>query len=250
MNDRSFLLATNAVYNFWLYELCDVFIVSLLIVIYQLSCHFAQSCSDESGSDEAHDGRLCISRDQTICSKHPVHLLGSWPTTVASLHALRHRRAMAKITQEAQRHHSLYHGRLIPRYCQHFSLSLSSTFRILSITDSPLTNQNPEFHYPDAEKDFDTVFATLRSIRSLAASYSIQTNIQATIVSASPNESAMLTSQTPTIVALVKGCKSATVVPDATHVPEGCGSAVLSPTLTVYLLVKVNTSSSFSLIRR
>lgn len=52
----------------------------------------------------------------------------------------------------------------------------------------------------------------------------------------------MLTSQSATIVALVKGCKSATVVPDVTHVPEGCGSAVLSPTLTVYLLVKVTVA--------
>lgn len=104
------------------------------------------------------------------------------------------------------------------------------------------SHQNTEIHYPDAEKDFDTVFATLRTIRSLAASYSIQSNIQATIVSTSPNESTMLAAQSPTIVALVKGCKSATVVSNSSEVPEGCGSAVLSPTLTVYLLVKVNIS--------
>jgi len=29
MNDRSFMLATTTVYNFWLYELCDVFIVGV-----------------------------------------------------------------------------------------------------------------------------------------------------------------------------------------------------------------------------
>lgn len=85
------------------------------------------------------------------------------------------------------------------------------------------------------------MFATLRSIRSLAASYSIQTNIQAYIVSTSPNESTMLDSQTATIVPLVKGCKSATVVSDVSQIPEGCGSAVLSPSLTVYILVKVRT---------
>lgn len=50
----------------------------------------------------------------------------------------------------------------------------------------------------------------------------------------------MLQSQTQTIVPLVKGCKSATVVSDVSQIPEGCGSAVLSPTLTVYILVKVN----------
>jgi valyl-tRNA synthetase len=28
LTERNFLMATNAVYNFWLYELCDVYIVS------------------------------------------------------------------------------------------------------------------------------------------------------------------------------------------------------------------------------
>lgn len=107
--------------------------------------------------------------------------------------------------------------------------------------------QNPDFNFPDAEKDFDTVFATLRSIRSLAASYNIQTNLQATILSTSPNEAGMLTSQTPTIIALVKGCKAATVVSSAADIPEGCGSVVLSPTLTVYLLVKVRLSHHYFL---
>jgi valyl-tRNA synthetase len=27
LNERNFMAATNAVYNFWLYELCDVYIV-------------------------------------------------------------------------------------------------------------------------------------------------------------------------------------------------------------------------------
>lgn len=48
----------------------------------------------------------------------------------------------------------------------------------------------------------------------------------------------MLASQAPTISTLIKGCKSATVV-SAGEVPAGCGSVVLSPTLTVNLLVKV-----------
>lgn len=31
--ERNFMAATNAVYNFWLYELCDVYIVSSLFKI-------------------------------------------------------------------------------------------------------------------------------------------------------------------------------------------------------------------------
>jgi len=109
---------------------------------------------------------------------------------------------------------------------------------IPSIMVSAFPVHNPVFEYPDAEKDFDAVFATLRTIRSLAASYNLQSNIQATILSTSPNENAVLMNQTSTIVPLVKGCKSAKVISDASRVPDGCGSAVLSPTLTVYLLVK------------
>jgi len=38
--DRNFMQATNVAYNFWLYELCDVYIVSLL-----LSDHISGRCS-------------------------------------------------------------------------------------------------------------------------------------------------------------------------------------------------------------
>lgn len=30
LTDRNFMLATSAAYNFWLYELCDVYIVRVL----------------------------------------------------------------------------------------------------------------------------------------------------------------------------------------------------------------------------
>lgn len=46
----------------------------------------------------------------------------------------------------------------------------------------------------------------------------------------------MISTQTPTISSLIKGCKSVVVTSD---IPEGCGSVVLSPTLTVHLLVRV-----------
>ena len=93
--------------------------------------------------------------------------------------------------------------------------------------------------HPEAEKEFDTVFSTIKAIRSLAAQYNLQSNLQVTILSTSPNENAMLEGQAPTIVALSKGCQSANIISDTALVPPGCGSVVLSPSLTVYLLVKV-----------
>ena len=35
--ERNFMAATNAVYNFWLYELCDVYIVSSRFSAFELS---------------------------------------------------------------------------------------------------------------------------------------------------------------------------------------------------------------------
>ena len=50
--ERNFLMATNAVYNFWLYELCDVYIVSCVPDRHSLAPH------QMAGSDETHDRRI------------------------------------------------------------------------------------------------------------------------------------------------------------------------------------------------
>jgi len=48
----------------------------------------------------------------------------------------------------------------------------------------------------------------------------------------------LLESQIPTIVTLIKGCKSAQVVRKATEIPEGCGASVVTAGVTVHTLVK------------
>ena len=52
-------------------------------------------------------------------------------------------------------------------------------------------------------------------------------------------EAALFSPQCSTIVALTKGCKSAKVVRDQTDIPDGCGSAVVTPTILVHTLVRV-----------
>jgi valyl-tRNA synthetase len=54
----------------------------------------------------------------------------------------------------------------------------------------------------------------------------------------SENEAALFESQAPTMVTLTKGCKSVQIVRELTDVPEGCGSAVLTPTVAAYVLVR------------
>ena len=55
----------------------------------------------------------------------------------------------------------------------------------------------------------------------------------------SDQEAALFSPQCSTIVALTKGCKSAKVVRDQTEIPDGCGSAVVTPTMLVHTLVRV-----------
>jgi valyl-tRNA synthetase len=67
----------------------------------------------------------------------------------------------------------------------------------------------------------------------------------------SDKESLLFESQLPTIVTLTKGCKTAQVVRDLKQIPAGCGSAVVTPTVALYTLVRVSITSfhqSFPLI--
>ena len=58
----------------------------------------------------------------------------------------------------------------------------------------------------------------------------------------SDHEEALFKSQSSTIVALTKGCKSGNVVRDLEDVPAGCGSAVVTSTVVVHVLVRVSES--------
>jgi valyl-tRNA synthetase len=109
----------------------------------------------------------------------------------------------------------------------------------------------------DPDKRFNLVFTALRAGRSLAASYNMQTHVQrewteflsfsgpfVTCVLVflhiqSHDEAVLFETQTPAIVALTKGCKSARVVRDVREIPAGCGSAVVTPTIVIHTLVKV-----------
>ena len=111
--------------------------------------------------------------------------------------------------------------------------------------------------YEKEEKEFETVFNVIRTGRSLAVQYNLQNDFQCQcriyasagydfmcfvvfILSQNSTETVPIASQCPTVIALIKGCKSATVVEDSAKIPEGCGSSVLSSTLSVHVLVKVS----------
>lgn len=112
--------------------------------------------------------------------------------------------------------------------------------------------------FEEADQQFDLVFSMLKTSRSLAVSYNLQNNIQCAWFSVFGSkktnvdigfflvfihvqndiEAALLESQIPMIVTLIKGCKSAQVVRSMGEIPEGCGASVVTAFVTVHTLVK------------
>jgi valyl-tRNA synthetase len=56
----------------------------------------------------------------------------------------------------------------------------------------------------------------------------------------SDEEAALFEPQLSTIVALTKGGKSAKLVRELKDIPEGCGGAVVTPTIAIHTLVRVS----------
>ena len=85
LTERNFMAATNVAYNFWLYELCDVYIVSYIHLVPKNIpyCLFA-------GGDEAYDGSFSLGHNARLSSTNALHVLGPWPPPAASIHAFRH----------------------------------------------------------------------------------------------------------------------------------------------------------------
>ena len=55
-------------------------------------------------------------------------------------------------------------------------------------------------------------------------------------------EAKLFESQIPTIVTLTKNGQSAKVIRNVSEVPEGCGSAVVTPSVVEYMVVRVSDS--------
>jgi valyl-tRNA synthetase len=188
---RNFMAATIAVYNFWLYELCDVYIEAM-----------------KPMTDPSADPKVRTSAQQTLhtCLDYGLRLLHPF---------------MPFVTEELWQR--------LPR----------RSTDLASIMISRYPTFDTDFQSADAEDKFDLVFAALRTGRSLAASYNLQSNIQLFIHVQTPEEKALFESQVPTISALTKGCSKVEVIQgSSSQIPAGCGSAVVSSTVVVYLQVQ------------
>lgn len=191
LETRNFMNATAAAYNFWLYELCDVYIEAIKPVM------------DADG-----DPRAKSSAQATLytCLEEGFKLLHPFMPYVTE-----------ELWQRLPRRPSEKHETIcLASYPEHM----------------------PSRKSQDAEADFDQIFAAVRSVRSIAADYGIQSNIQAIIETSDGKMAALYKEQSNFITTLVKGCKSVQIVPSASKVPAGCVVATLSAKANVHVVAR------------
>ena len=123
------------------------------------------------GSDETHDRQIRFCFHQEIGATNTVHLFGLRPETTPPFHAFRDRRIMATPAEDSERHHTLDHGLKISRIRECVECIPSSLSPHSSIQDK-------DFVFEDPVKDFNLIFSAVKTGRSLAASYSLQNDIQ------------------------------------------------------------------------
>ncbi|RKP09452.1 tRNA synthetases class I-domain-containing protein [Thamnocephalis sphaerospora] len=94
------------------------------------------------------------------------------------------------------------------------------------------------YNCPSAETGFDTVFAIVRSIRSLMTQYNITANASVYVTAGTEELCTLVESQSRTIMTLSKGCKEVFTLRPSDPSPAGCALASLSEQCSIQLLVK------------
>lgn len=120
-----------------------------------------------------------------------------------------------------------------------------------SIMVASFPEEIPEYNFPEAEADFDLVNDVIKHARTVVGLYNLPTNgktpedkITIVIQAKKAEQKAMLESQTPIIVALVKGAGQATFVTDDAEVPHGCGTSTVTAEVNVHIPVEGKVDAS------
>ena len=158
-------MATNAVYNFWLYELCDVYIVSCVPGCHSLFLTKLQEAMKPM-TDESASVATRKSAQQTLytCLDYGLRLLHPFMPFVTEELWQRLPRIPNDTTPSI----------MVSRYPVFVSVGSISC----SHPCPHRSNQDKDFVFEDAVKEFNLIFSAVKTGRSLAASYSLQNDIQ------------------------------------------------------------------------
>ncbi|KAH8919452.1 hypothetical protein BT69DRAFT_495152 [Atractiella rhizophila] len=191
IRERNFMAVTGHIYNYWLYELCDVYIEAIKPIT---------DPSAPAAARRSAQNTLYTALDSGLRLMHPF---------------------MPYVTEELWQR--------LPR-------------RKGDTTPSIMVSKYPTFEESrrdsQAEKDFDAVFTSVKSIRSLAATYNLRTNIQAFLEPSSSEVAELFEREAPIISTLVKGSQSIQIVKDKNAIPSGCATESISSDITAHLLVR------------
>ena len=238
------MAATNAVYNFWLYELCDVYIVSAIfspltivraITLFQEA---AKPLTDDPVTRKLAQNTLYNCLDFGLRLLHPF-----MPFVTEELWQRLPRRPNDSTPSIMVSSYPLHVGH------RHISRALFSW-----------APQDEMYMDEKADTDFNLVFQAIKAVRSLAAQYNLQKDIDSAlflvllftsrpdsrdivyILTSSDLEATILSAEVETIKGLTKVLRSAKVVRQAADVPPGCGSSLLSADSALHIDVAVGLS--------
>ena len=114
-----------------------------------------------------------------------------------------------------------------------------------SIMISSFPEKIPEWDFPQAEAEFDTVFETIKAARSIVGLYNLPTNgktledkITVIVQAKKAEQLKMLQSQELIIIALTKGAGTAKFIASDDEVPKGCGTEVVTADINVHIPVQ------------
>ncbi|KAA1080286.1 hypothetical protein PGT21_001188 [Puccinia graminis f. sp. tritici] len=190
LEDRSFMAATSAVHEFWLYDLCDVYI---------------EAMKPMTAPDTPIENKVSAQNTLYTCLDEGLRLLHPF---------------MPFVTEELWQR--------LPRRPEDATPS---------ICKAAFPTHRPVLEAAKALEDFDTVFAAVKAVRSIAAPYGLRTNLQVTVCSLDQDSAKLLETQIPTIQTLIKGCTAVVVVTDTKDIPAGCLAESINSNVTAHLLV-------------
>ncbi|KAI9138706.1 tRNA synthetases class I-domain-containing protein [Paraphysoderma sedebokerense] len=195
----NFMNITNAVYNFWLYELCDVYIEAVKPIIIDSFFSNSSPTQAEIQASESAKATLYTCLDFGLKLLHPL---------------------MPFVTEELWQR--------LPR---------RKNDVVESIVISRFPVDKSEWEDEKSEKMFDMVMDAVKSVRSLMSDYGVQSGATAYATS-SATTYPLLVSSVPTIVSLTKGLANFHILEPSAHIPAGCAVQAINNELSILLLVK------------
>lgn len=214
LEERNFLLATDEVYRYWLYELCDVYIENSKPLILEGTEEQKRSAQDTLYN--------CL--EGALLLIHPF---------------------MPFVTEELWQR--------LPRRPQDTNPT---------IVKAAYPRYIKELDNTAAETAYDLALSVVKAIRSMQSEYGIKdackggspgndrkdgnmllTHPLVFVHGKDQETSRIVTEQTASIAALVKGLETIVIISTKDSAPDGCRAFIVSEQCNVYMLVKVTPSS-------